>query len=182
MTPFRLTSAAAPRRRSEPAERTGRVLGARAFFAFAAFLVLISAHVAAWNLTAPFAHGWWLVAYLSLVGGVAQLMLGTGQFLVADRLQSTSASAPVAAAELALWNLGSMLVPVGVLSNTPGALVAGSVLLGAALALFARGLRQMTPRAHRQAPWACRCYAATVAFLAASVLVGLHLGEAMPWS
>lgn len=162
--------------------RPAKARGAGAFLAFVALFLLAGADVAAWNLTAPFAHGWWLVAYLGLVGGIAQLMLGPGQFVVADRLQTTGVPARVVAAELALWNVGTVLVPVGVLANASEALVAGRALLAAALVLFAVGLRRMTPRAQRRAPWTCRCYAATVAFLAVSVLVGLHLGEAMPWS
>ena len=34
---------------------------------------------AALSAANPFEHGWWLVAYLTLVGGLSQLLLGPGR-------------------------------------------------------------------------------------------------------
>jgi hypothetical protein len=48
------------------------------FLATAAAMVVAGGSVAAVNGASSFAHGSWLAAYLVLVGGVAQLLLGIG--------------------------------------------------------------------------------------------------------
>jgi hypothetical protein len=78
----------------------------------------------------PSDHGWWLVGYLALVGGLSQLMLGAGQFA----LGALSVGPRVLAGELVFWNLGAMLVPVGVFAGAPGVVAVGSVVLLSALA------------------------------------------------
>lgn len=143
--------------------------------------VLAAAAVAVANAREPFDHGWWLVAYLALVGGLSQLILGGGQFLLAARLEARVRGDRVLVAELLLWNVGTVLVPVGVLSEAPGAVASGSVLLMAALALFA-GTTRALPR-QRRGPdrlWA-HAYRAVVVFMAVSVIVGTGLGGALPW-
>ena len=39
---------------------------------------VVAATVAVVQATAPFTHGWWLLAHLILVGGLSQLLLGSG--------------------------------------------------------------------------------------------------------
>jgi hypothetical protein len=84
-----------------------------------------------------FEHGWWLVAYLALVGALSQLILGAGQLTLAADLPRTSLSHRTVGAELVLWNVGAAVVPFGVFTETPTVVAAGSVVLLAALALFA---------------------------------------------
>lgn len=77
-----------------------------AFTGAAGAMIVVGGLVAAINSAAPFAHGSWLAAYLVLVGGVAQLLLGVGSLgLPAPRL-----SARLRRAQLGLWNGGNAAV------------------------------------------------------------------------
>ena len=71
---------------------------------------------------------------------------------------------------------------LGVLTDTPEVVAAGSVVLLVALALLAAASRTPAPagpaRAQRSHLWA---YRGLVAFLAGSVVVGAGLAEALPW-
>ena len=51
----------------------------RAASASSAAFVIGAAVVGTANMQAPFERGWWLTAYLFLVGGLAQLLLIRGQ-------------------------------------------------------------------------------------------------------
>ena len=80
-----------------------------AFTAAAGAMIVVGGLVAAINSAAPFAHGSWLAAYLVLVGGVAQLLLGVGCLgLPAPRL-----SARLRRTQLGLWNVGNAAVASG---------------------------------------------------------------------
>jgi hypothetical protein len=129
--------------------------------AVAAFL-LAAVFVAAVRGIVPFAHGWWLVSYLVLVGGLSQWLLGGARGRRSpDRLLA-----------LWLWNLGTIAVAVADPLNAPAGVLAGSVALIAALVLFAR--------AGAPAPSWRRPYLLLVAFLAGSVVVGCLLADALP--
>jgi hypothetical protein len=132
---------------------------------------------AAVNIAAPFDHGWWLVAYLSLVGALSQLLLGVGQSVLAENAASPVAADSLVVIQLALWGLGTIAVAAGDLAGTTAVLLCGSGLLLADLALFAGGLRRA---AHGAARRAQRGYAALLVFLAISVLVGSSLAGALP--
>lgn len=145
-----------------------------------AFL-LAAALAAALRTTTPFEHGWWLVAYLALVGGLAQLLLAPGR---ASGLSRVGAAHPPRAwlwCELALWNVGTLVVPVGVFTDGASAVLGGSIVLLTALVLYAAGLRRAARKARRSARGWERAYYALIGFLVASVLVGTRLGEALPW-
>lgn len=132
------------RPRSDEGERTGRIdvaIARRfdgyawAFVAVAGVMIVAGGLVAAINSAAPFAHGSWLAAYLVLVGGVAQLLLGVGCLaLPAPRL-----SARLRGAQLGLWNAGNAAVAAGVLTGAVGLVIAGSVAVLAAVGGFAVG-------------------------------------------
>jgi hypothetical protein len=131
-------------------------------YSIAAAAFMVAAIVAALvRAIVPFAHGWWLVAYLLLVGGVAQVLLGYG------------ASPPTrhrsSGARFWLWNAGTVAVAISDLSGAPAGVLAGSLVLLAALTLFAR-------HGARRGP-----YLLLILFLAGSVLVGCFLGHAFPW-
>ncbi|MGH2927025.1 MAG: hypothetical protein ACRDL8_02345, partial [Solirubrobacteraceae bacterium] len=83
-----------------------------AFVAVAGALIVAGGLVAAANGAAQFAHGSWLAAYLVLVGGVAQLLLGMGCLALPEPVSS----ARLRHAQLALWNAGYCILDCGVLS------------------------------------------------------------------
>lgn len=131
--------------------------------------------IAVVNTTAPVTRGWWLVAYLALVGGIAQILLGSGLVALARRSDAGMIGLRHQRAELVLWNAGVVIVAVADLAAAPGGVLAGSVLLVAALVLFAGGLRETIATARRPAPGWTRMYAFLLGFLAVSVAVGTVL-------
>lgn len=86
---------------------------------------------------APTEHTAWAVAYLVLVGGVAQVGLGLAQIL----FSRPGGSGAVVAAETALWNVGNAAVLAGVLASTAVLVDIGGALLVVALALAVYGVR-----------------------------------------
>jgi uncharacterized membrane protein len=81
---------------------------------------------------APSYHSSWAVAYLVLVAGVAQVVLGLGQATVVR----TQLSRRILAVELLSWNLGNAAVLAGTLLAVPAALYLGTALLIATLVLI----------------------------------------------
>jgi hypothetical protein len=142
------------------------------FLACASVLIVAGGAVAAVNSAAPFGHGSWLAAYLVLVGGVAQGILGAGRLA----LQAPAPGRARPRAQLALWNIGSLAVPAGVLSDAPMLVTAGSVALLWALALFAAQARGR----RREVRGRVVVYLAIVVGLAVSVVIGSALADAAP--
>jgi hypothetical protein len=130
----------------------------------------------------PFAHGTWLIAYLVLVGFLAQLLLGLGQ----AALLSANGSAPpprqVRLAQALLWNLGVVAVPVGVLADTRLAVVAGSISLIAALASLTKTAGPALARALAGGSWLGWGYASLLAGMTTSTLIGTALAWDIPWT
>lgn len=153
----------------------------RASGRLAAALVLAAAVAAAAQAIVTFEHGWWLVAYLVLVGGLAQLLLSPGAGWLASRTQAPRSPARRRWWAIGLWNTGAVAVPAGVLTSDASLVLAGSLLLLAALAVFATDLRWTAGRARYPAPAWKRAQCALIVFLAVSVLVGAHLGNALPF-
>jgi hypothetical protein len=123
--------------------------------------------VAAVTRPTQFTHGSWLAAYLVLVGGVAQIGLGTGQALLADHCPTPSRIR----LELLAWNVGLVAVIVGTM--VPAVLVTtlGGVLTAAALATFiAAGLHARRPL---RLGWCL--YMGTACFVLLSTPIGLAL-------
>lgn len=129
----------------------------------------------------PYDHGWWLVAYLALVGTISQLALGAGQLTFAGGPAATPRASRVFGAEIVLWNLGATLVPVGVLVGTSAVVEAGSVILLTALVLFAAGTRVPRVPGVRIHRFWLYGYRGVVVCLSASVVVGTGLAGALPW-
>jgi hypothetical protein len=129
--------------------------------------------VAAVNSAAPFAHGSWLAAYLVLVAGVSQVLLGVGRraLLVRDPPRRLTR------AQVLLWNAGSAAVPAGVLVDATPLVTFGSIALLAGLACFAAGVHGVPLRAGAVG------YHALIVALAASVIVGSALagGPRVGW-
>lgn len=140
----------------------------------AAFLGAAAA-VALVNWISPFPHGWWLVAYLALVGGVAQLLLAPGLELAARRGAPNTSPPRFSSTEFVHWNAGTVIVAVADLMASPIGVMAGSVLLASALFVFAQRLRATRTLAARPIPYWVAGYVFLLLFLAASVLVGIVL-------
>jgi hypothetical protein len=156
--------------------------GARAPFArLTSIFAVVAVAVAAARTQQPFEHGWWLVAYLALVGGLSQFLLGMGQLALAPAWTGSPAGRRALIAELVLWNGGTVLVPVGVLAASPQVVAAGSAVLLVALAMFVAGTtaRRLTCADDRRR-WVYS-YRAIVVLLTASVIVGAGLADALPW-
>ena len=129
----------------------------------------------------PLDHGWWLAAYLLLVGAVAQVGLAWGYLKVVQPESRPTGGSRRLLANLLAWNLGTVVVPVGVLASRPILVALGSVVLLATLTRFA--LQTRTPQAGSMAHWRIwvNAYRALLVFLAGSVLVGAGLAGALPW-
>jgi hypothetical protein len=143
----------------------------------AAACLIAAAVAAAINAADPFNHGVWLVAYLFLVGFVAQLLLGRGQ---AALLAGVGEPDRDSALRALLWSAGVVLVPTGVLIEARLLVVVGGLALLGALAIFLRTARSMqglggASRRLRTSQLAL------IAFMAGSVLVGTALAWDTPW-
>ena len=129
----------------------------------------------------PFEHGAWLISYLVLVGGLAPYLLGRGQV----SLLRTSGRAPVAPrprkAQVVLWAIGVLTVPVGVLVDARLFVVLGSVALLSALASFWDAIRPALTWRGATPSRSQPAYVALFASLAASTLVGTALAWDIPW-
>jgi hypothetical protein len=135
----------------------------------ACVLIVAGGLVAAVNSAAPFAHGSWLAAYLVLVGGVAQALLGIGRAGGGDPGRTSTRRRR---RELVLWNAGALLVALGVLVDVPGIVALGGAALLAALASFGTA----PPAAGTR--WGRLAYHGLIVALAGSVLVGCALAFA----
>ena len=138
-------------------------------------LISLAAGLTAAGLRAaiPFDHGIWLVAYLLLVGFLAPFALGAGQ---AALLEGRAAKRGTDRQAL-LWAFGTVAVPAGVLADSRLPVLAGGLALLVALLWMApaplggRRLRPALAYAHL----------GLVAFMAASVVVGVALAWDTPW-
>jgi hypothetical protein len=145
----------------------------------AGFAALIAATVAAIALAAsPYDHGGWLVAYLFLVGFLAQILLGIGQVELLGLKGLPPPTRGTRSLQALLWNLGVVAVPLGVLAGTKLLVIIGSLALIAALISFrnSAGAAVAGPR------WLARGYAGLLLGLLASVFIGTALAWDIPWT
>ena len=150
-------------------------LQAAALASLAAALVALVVRMAE-----PFEHGAWLVAYLVLVGFLAQLLLGRGQAALLSSGDLPVPSRSKRLAQVALWNLGVLAVPFGVLVETRLAVVVGSISLLAALASLWMTVRPIVSEAAHRSRLAS-AYVALLLSMTASVFVGSALAWEIPW-
>jgi hypothetical protein len=143
----------------------------------AAFLVAAVA-VAITQAIAPMDRGWWLVAFFGLVGGASQWLLGAG--LVVIPRDAGAGEGPYGAAPITAlpWNGGTVLVAAADLADVRAVVLIGSAALLPALLLFGRVLLEVVGDGRVTA--LSVAYAALLAFLTASVLVGAGLAGALP--
>lgn len=109
-----------------------RLAAATPFLVIATLAIVLGGGIAAAIAHAPSQKLVWMVAYLVLVAGVAQVMLGGGQALLADGLPSGSTRF----AECLLFNAGNIGVIVGTVSSSLPLVWAGTLLFVAALLMF----------------------------------------------
>ena len=143
-----------------------------AFAAVAGMMIVAGGLVAAVNSAAPFAHGSWLAAYLVLVAGVSQLVLGLGRLV----LPAPKRSVRLAHAQLGLWNAGTATVAVGVFTDLGAIVLVGSAIALTALGCFARGGGRGRPGARGRVI----LYRFLIGALAIGVVVGSVLADAAP--
>lgn len=149
----------------------------------AAALVSLAAAItitAAQLFSEPLERGIWLIAYLALVGFLAQLLLGRGQVALLFATDLPQPPCEIRVAQALLWNVGVIAVPLGVLVETRLAVVLGSVSLLTALASFWTTVR---PAIKTSTRWKRRgvSYVALLVFMAASVVAGVALAWNTPW-
>lgn len=135
------------------------------FWAMGALAIVVAGGLSGALAHAASRQAMWLVAYLVLVVGVAQLALAAGQFWLASFPPSRS----LLVAEWAIFNAAHALVIAGALSVRPAWVTAGTLTLVVALGLFLRGVHGGTGGRWLYA------YRTLVVFLGASALVGVLL-------
>lgn len=128
--------------------------------------------LAAATALAPSQLASWAVAYLVLVGGVAQVALGVGQALLIPRPQGRR----VLAVELAGWNAGNGAVLAGTLLGASWLADAGGFALALALALLIAATRGASP----PYAWALHLYRAVAALVLVSIPAGLMIAALRP--
>jgi nitrite reductase (NO-forming) len=169
-----------PRRTIAPgAPRPSAVLSS--FFGAALALLAAGGAAGVANALTGDARLHWLALHLVFLGGVSQLVLGAGQFFTCAFLATTPPPRTLVRAQLAAWNGGTVLVAVGVTTQTTALTDAGGALIAAGLVLFAGALRAMQRRSLQQARWAVRWYQASAAGLGAGALVGVAMARGVAW-
>jgi hypothetical protein len=129
--------------------------------------VIAGGLIAAITAHDPTRHGVWSVAYLVLVGGVAQVALGAGQAILARELPDHTTTT----LEFVALNAGNAAVIAGTLLDLTWLVDAGGILLIATLILFLRGVRGVP----NIAP--VLVYRALIVFVMGSIPVGLVLAR-----
>lgn len=136
-------------------------------FAFVSCSAIVAGGlVAAITGPAGFVNGSWVAAYLVLVVGVGQLGLGVGQALLAADVPSGRRRGW----QLVVYNLSSIAVVVGTLTDSVAIVVAGGAMLFIALMLFLAAVRRSGEHRRHLA-----IYRLLLATLAVSIPVGLSL-------
>ena len=135
------------------------------FVVSGAALVVIGGLVSAAAAPTASYHSSWAVAYIVLVAGVAQILLGLGQAV----LTGGSRTPTMRWVQLCCWNIGNALVLAGTLLDVPVLLYLGCVALILTLALVLHAIAHV--RSSRLL-WTVR---AVVAVLLVSIPTGIVL-------
>jgi hypothetical protein len=130
--------------------------------------VIAGGLVSALTATAPTRQIAWLVAYLVLVVGVAQIGLGAGQAWLAAR----PLGGGLLVIEFLGFTFGNAGVAAGTMLSLPILVDVGGVLLVVSLALFFWGVRRSA-----RGGWLRYLYRALVVLLLVSIPIGLVLAQ-----
>ncbi len=152
---------------------------ARPFVLVGSISIVAGGLVAAVTRPSGIEEGSWVAAYLVLVGGVAQIVLGGGRAFLSTRDTSFSAW-PM----LWGWNLGALLTISGTIGATPTLTSAGGLATAAALVLFLRDVRGVDAAAASTTPWLPRAsvLAKVYRVLIYVVLASVPIGLVMAWA
>lgn len=145
-----------------------RVSAAMPFLIVATLAMVGAGGLAAATAHAPTQPLVWMVAYLVLVAGVAQAALGSAQAW----FSVTPPSLSFRNSEFALFNAGNIGVIVGTLGSAWIAVLVGTLLFTAALAMF------LHSSSKSRAGWPSWLYRVLLAILFAGSVVGLLLSAA----
>ena len=145
-----------------------RIGAARLFLIVALLAIVAAGTIAAAMAHAPSRKLLWMVAYLVLVVGVTQAVLGIGQALLAMR----ETTGPVRLVECAMFNLGNAGVIVGTLCSLWSLVLAGTLLFAVALAIFLHATRGA------RAGWSILAYRLLIVGVGGSSIIGLVLAAA----
>ena len=118
----------------------------------------------------PRAH--WLALHLAFVGAVSLMVLGASQFFATAFLMTVPPPKRLIRAQLATWNLGTILVAVGVFERRETLTDIGAVALLAGLVFFTLALRGLMRSSLQRAHWAVRWYMASALCLGAGAILG----------
>jgi hypothetical protein len=134
-----------------------------------------AATIAATQMVTPITRGWWLVAYLILVGGLSQLLLVAGVLALASRSGAWTPGRNVMKTQVLLWNAGTLFVAATDLVELQVGVVVGAGALVVALVLFARNLHAVDLAAPDLRDRWTAGYALLLILLGCSVAVGVAL-------
>jgi hypothetical protein len=144
-----------------------RIVAAMPFLVVATVAIVAGGSVAAAIAHAPSQRLVWMVAYLVLVVGVAQAILGGGQILLANCLPSRR----VRLAECLLFNAGNAGVIVGRVSSSLPLVWLGTLLFAAALVMFLLASCAATKG------WPVSAYRMILLLLGAGAMIGLVMAS-----
>jgi len=139
------------------------------FAIIAGISIIAAGFISAATAFSPSYTASWMVAYLILVVGVAQLMLGMGQAYLADRTPSRS----LLIAEIVLFNIANIATIAGTLLSWLVVVYIGTALMIVSLALFLWGVRI----ANRKHIWLLYGFRAIVLILIVSAGIGLVIAS-----
>lgn len=142
-----------------------RYRSALPFLALGTAAILVGGVIAAAVAHNPGRDVVWMVAYLVLVVGLAQIILGIGQIVLADKL----VPGILVAAQFLLFNIGNAGVIAGTVADTFPPVAVGTVLVLIGLGLFLYGSRGSAHGRLRNG------YRSLIGLIAIGALVGLVL-------
>lgn len=170
-----------PRRRLPPGgARPSSLLAA--FFAAGLISLLAGAVAAIVHAVEGGYWSHWVSLHLLFLGGVSQLVLGAGQFFVCAFLATNPPGRRMVGAQLAAWNVGTVLVAVGIPGSREALVDAGGALIVAGLVLFVAAMVGMERRSLQQARWAVRLYEAAAGALAVGAVLGVLMARGTAWT
>ena len=133
------------------------------------------------QIAEPFDHGPWLISYLLLVGALGPYLLGRGQAALLELVHQPPVPGGTRRAQLMLWAIGVIAVPVGVLADARLGVVVGSLSLLVSLASFWASVRLVATPHVLARGWRATAYMGLLGFLATSAVVGTALAWDIRW-